>query len=345
MFKKLLFFMFFSFFTSLYAQETWNFPAISISDETQDAIGAQIAINTNEKAIASWQRFDGSNYIIQTKYSTDGGSSWSPSATNLSASSQDAFSAQIAMNSSRAVAIWARYDGSNYIIQSKYSTNAGTSWNEVSENLSLASQNSILPEIAMNSSSKVVAIWRRDNGSNYIIQTKYSTDGGTNWNVTATDLSVVGQDSFIPKVVINDSGKAIAIWGRYDGSNFIVQIKYSTDGGANWNASPIDLSASGENIGDCQIALNNLDEAIAIWIRYNGSNYIVQTKYSTDGGATWSPSATDLSEVGEDSRQPRIAINNLSKAIAMWERFDGYNLIAQTKNSSDRGDTWSLVAT
>ena len=134
------------------------------------------------------------------------------------------------MNSSRAVAIWARYDGSNYIIQSKYSTNAGTSWSSSPTNLSLASQNSILPEIAMNSSSKVVTIWRRDNGSNYIIQTKYSTDGGTNWNVTATDLSVVGQDSFIPKVVINDSGKAIAIWARYDGSNFIVQVKYSIDG-------------------------------------------------------------------------------------------------------------------
>ncbi len=345
MFKKLLFFMFFSFFTFAYAEETWNFPAISISDENQDAIGAQIAINANDKAIASWQRSDGSNTIIQTKYSTDGGSSWSSSPINISASGEDAGSSQIAMNSSKAVSVWQRYDGSNYIIQSKYSTDAGTSWNGTPTNLSLAGQNSSFPEIAMNSSSKVVAIWKRYNGSNYIIQSKYSTDGGTTWNVTATDLSVVGQDSYVPKVVINDSNKAIAIWGRYDGSNFVVQAKYSMDGGANWNASPIDLSASGENIGDCQIALNNSNEAIAIWTRYDGSNYIVQTKYSTDGGANWSPSASNLSQVGEDSRQPQIAINNLSKAIAIWERFDGSNWIVQTKNSQDSGVTWSLVAT
>nr|NGX30458.1 hypothetical protein [Candidatus Anoxychlamydiales bacterium] len=344
-FKKLLFFMFFSFFTSLYAQETWNFPPSSISAETQDALGAQITINANDKAIASWQRFDGSNYIIQTKYSSNGGSSWSSSATNLSSSGQDAGSSRIVMNNTKAVALWQRHDGSNYIIQTKYSSDVGVTWNEVATNLSQAGQSSYLPEITMNSSSKAIAIWKRYNGSNYIIQSKYSTDGGENWNVTATDLSLVGQDSYVPKVVINDSDKAIAIWGRYDGSNFIVQIKYSIDGGTNWNASPIDLSASGENVGDCQIALNNSNEAIAIWTRYDGSNYIVQTKYSTDGGATWSPSASNLSEAGEDSRQSQIAINNLSKAIAIWERFDGNNLIAQTKNSSDSGASWSLVAT
>ncbi|NGX51969.1 MAG: hypothetical protein KR126chlam5_00262 [Candidatus Anoxychlamydiales bacterium] len=345
MFKKLLFFMFFSIFTSLHAQETWNFPAISISDENQDAIGAQVVINTNDKAIASWQRSDGSNTIIQTKYSTDGGSSWSSSPANLSASGENAGSSKIAMNISKAVAIWHRYDESNWIIQSKYSTNAGTSWSEATTNLSSVSQNANSPEIAMNNSSKAVAIWRRYNGSNYIIQTKYSTDGGANWNVTATDLSVVGQDSFVPNVVINDSDKAIAIWGRYDGSDFRIQVKYSTDGGANWNASPIDLSALGESVGACQIALNNSNEAIAIWTRYDGSNYIVQTKYSTDAGATWSPSASDLSDAGQDSRRPQIVLNNSSKAIAIWERHSGYNWMVQTKNSSDGGANWSLTAT
>lgn len=346
MFKKSLIFIFISFLANTFAQENWNYPPISISDANQDAIGSQIAINANDNAIAIWQRYDGSHYIIQTKYSSDGGNTWNTSATDLSQIGQDAGSSHIVLNdSSNAIAIWQRYDGSNYIIQSKYSQDSGVSWSASPTNLSQADQNSSFPNIAMNSSSKAIAVWKRFDGSNYIIQTKYSTDGGVSWSSTPTLLSQAAQDSYIPKIAINDSDNAISIWSGFDGSNFIVQVKYSTSGGVSWNTTPINLSESGENAMACQIALNNSNEAIAIWQRYDGANYIIQAKYSTDGGATWNATATDLSEIDQDGTQPQIAINNLGKAIAIWERFDGNNWIVQTKYSTDSGATWSLSVT
>ncbi len=345
MFKKILFFMSFLVSVFIYAQEPWNFPPNTISAENQDAILARIAINADNKAIAIWNMYNGSNYIIQTNHSQDAGSSWSLNPTNLSQTDSNAHFANITMNSSDAAAIWQGYDGSNYIIQTKSSQDFGSSWSSSIINLSDSGQNSDAPQIAMNNSSKTIAIWRRFNGSNYIIQTKYSTDGGKTYNSNATNLSAIGLDSYNPKVVINDSNQAIAVWSKYDGLHYIIQAKYSQDGGASWNDTAINLSASNQDAADCQIALNNLNEAIAIWTIYDGSNYIVQTKCSQDGGRNWSATATDLSQSGQNALLGEIALNNFSKAIAIWNRFDGNNWIVQIKSSQDGGISWSLNST
>ena len=207
------------------------------------------------------------------------------------------------------------------------------SWNASPIDLSNANESVGDVQIALNNSNEAIAIWARKDGSNFIIQTKHSIDGGATWSASASDLSEAGKDSYQPRVALNNSGKAIAVWERFDGYNWIVQTKNSQDRGETWSLVATDLSLSGRKSWNPNITLTDLNDAIAIWKRYSGYNWIVQTKDSSDAGSTWNETATDLSTAGQDGYQPEISINSSGQAIVIWPRFDGSKWVMQTINN------------
>jgi hypothetical protein len=46
------------------------------------------------------------------------------------------------------------------------------------------------------------------------------------------DLSAAGQNAFNPEVAVDAQGNAIAVWRRFDGTNFIVQAAVRAAGGS-----------------------------------------------------------------------------------------------------------------
>ncbi|MHA2429106.1 MAG: hypothetical protein ACXADB_13885, partial [Candidatus Hermodarchaeia archaeon] len=48
-------------------------------------------------------------------------------------------------------------------------------WNQPAINLSEAGQDALRPQVAMDETGHAVAVWRRSNGSNYIIQESHSS--------------------------------------------------------------------------------------------------------------------------------------------------------------------------
>ena len=142
------------------------------------------------------------------------------SGTQLSASGQDAETPQLALNSNRqAVAIWSRSNGTNKIIQTCEKPSGGKWSTPVS--LSASSQNASLPLLALNDAGQAVAVWKRSNGTNTIIQASTLNFGAT-WS-TPIDLSQTGQNADNPKVAINAKGECIALWQRPDGTSTRIQ--------------------------------------------------------------------------------------------------------------------------
>ena len=114
--KTLKLFMFATAFCSLSQNLNagWTTP-VAISSTISDQ--PDIAVDSTGNAVACWQGFDGSNYIIQSAVQPKGGS-WSTLVT-LSASGENAQDAEVDVDQKgNAVAIWSRYDGLNAIIQS-----------------------------------------------------------------------------------------------------------------------------------------------------------------------------------------------------------------------------------
>ncbi len=135
----------------------------------------------------------------------------------------------------------------------------------------------------------------------------------------ATDLSAPGQDAREPQLALDQSGNALAVWLRPNGSNTVVQSAWRPAGGS-WGATQ-DVSAPGGHAFTPQVAFDGAGNALAVWTRSNGANEIAQAAWRTAGGI-WQP-AQDLSAAGQDASYPQVAVNGAGTAVVVWERWNG----------------------
>ena len=101
-------------------------------------------------------------------------------------------------------------------------------------------------------------------------------------------------------MAVDGQGNAIAVWQRFDGTNFIMQAAVRAAGGS--FGAPQDLSAAGQTANDPQVAVVGRGNAIAVWSRSNGTNFIVQAAVRAAGGSFGAPQ--DLSAAGQDRKRP-----------------------------------------
>ena len=245
-----------------------------------------IAVDPSGNAVATWQRFNGTNQIIQGATLASGSTTWI-STTDLSAVGKNASQPNVAVDASgNAVAIWQRSNGTNTIIQGAKLAFGSTTWTSTTD-LSAVGQNASLqspgnPSLTVDPSGNAVAVWERSNGTNNIIQGATLASGSTTWTST-TDLSAVGEDASNPYVRVDGSGNAVAIWQRSNGTNTIIQGATLSFGSTTWAATN-DLSAVGQTAGLSQLgralAVNPSGTAVAGWDRSNGANLIAQASTS-----------------------------------------------------------------
>ncbi len=197
------------------------------------------------------------------------------------------------------------------------------------------------PSLAMSSSGRVIAsLWRQGSGSQMRIQYAVTPDAGATWGAVV-DLTAAGLAAAEPDLAMSSDGSVqAATWWRSNGANKIIQVRASGDSGATWS-SPVDLSATGSDATDPQVAVSSDgSRQTVVWRRGAFGFQRVQVSTSSDGGATWS-SASDLSVVG-NALPPAIAISadGLHQAIT-WSYSSGSNYTVQMSTSSDGGATWS----
>ena len=328
--------------TPAWAVESWSTP-VDLSENTQTAYSPQIVAAPNNTLTAIWVRGDGSNGKVQTRTSTDAGATWS-AVVDLSENTQNAYSPQIvAAPNNTLTAIWYRYNGTKFVVQTRTSSDAGATWSAVVD-LSENTQDAVDPQIVAAPNNTLTAIWRRYDGSHYIVQTRTSTDAGATWS-SVVDLSAAGEDARYPQIVADSDNTLTAIWRRGDGSNTIVQTRTSTDAGATWS-TVVDLSENTQDASQPQIVAAPNNTLTAIWRRGDGSNTIVQTRTSTDAGATWS-TVVDLSENTQDASQPQIVAAPNNTLTAIWRRSNGSEDIIQSSSlapSSSASSSFSADA-
>ena len=292
----------------------------------QSAFGPQIVSSAEGSRIAVvWYRSNGlGDTIVQARTSIDGGTTWG-ATTDLSGIGQDAGAPQIVSSAegSRIAVVWYRSNGSNTIVQSRRSIDGGATWGATTD-LSMAGQNAQVPQVTSSADGiRVTAVWNRSNGSNTIVQSRTSADGGATWGAT-TDLSAAGQNANYPQVVYSAGGSRVTVlWYLSGSNNYVVQARTSADGGATWGVTT-DLSATGRNIGRPQITSSaDGPQLTAVWGLLSGANTIVQARTSGDGGNTWG-ATTDLSAAGQDTSRPQITSSaDGTRLTAVWTRENG----------------------
>ena len=326
---------------------SWSTPVdLSASGQVDDSPQI-VASGDGNRLAAIWT--DWPNRIIQVATSSNGGASW---GTPVDLSAPDSYFPQVTSSSDgmRLVAVWERHDGSDLLVQAAASSNGGASWGSPVDlsntglNASLASAD---PQVTGSSDgTRVTALWKHSDGSKIRVQAATSSNGGATWG-PPVDLSGAGQNADEPQIDAAADGRHLAaVWKRWNAFNYIVQAATSSDGGASWG-SPVDLSAAGQDAWRPQLATAGDGSGMAaIWMRYDGGHWIVQTAASVNAGTSWGPSV-DLSAPGQSANWPQVAISGAgSRIVAIWQRRNGIsdpnpNDTVQVAVSSSSGVTWS----
>jgi PKD domain-containing protein len=276
-------------------EEDWEEPD-DLSDAGQDAGEPAVAMNDAGEAVAVWTRLDGDD-IVQAAVRPAGEDDWGE-PDDLSDAGQDAGEPAVAMNDAgEAVAIWRRSNGSKDIAQAA-ALPADGDWEEP-EDLSNSSQSAMSPVVAMSDvAGGAVAMWYRSDGTDLRVQAVVrSTDG--NWSSPDT-LSAAGENAGFPKVSIDASGNAFAVFGRNgDDGPFVQATGYDFVGPQVRNLQIPATGTVGEPVFFAVSPFDVFPLGATIWMFGDGSQAAsgnaVSHVYSAPGAYSVTVSAFDAS--------------------------------------------------
>jgi LPXTG-motif cell wall-anchored protein len=211
-----------------WTQEVTDLSVIDGNDLNVAGYPPQVVADSDGTVTVIWTVNVGGNWAIQSRTKVNG-EEWSPFVT-LSPESGSAGDAKLAVNSSGLVAaIWTWFDGADgEVVQVRtldlpgtwsnsvnlFSTHPGCSSDEVGECVGK-------PEVFVESSGRVTAIWNLSSGDTSSVQTSYS-ESVDEWS-TPTYISEPNGESDGQQLTVDSTGLAIAIWIRYEGGNGSIQ--------------------------------------------------------------------------------------------------------------------------
>lgn len=296
-------------------------------DNTQLTDVPQVAVDAAGIVTATWSHFEPNRFTVQAATRLTDGTWTTP--VSLSAPGQSARTTDLAVDpAGNATAIWV----SGALVQAA-TRPAGGTWTAPVD-LSTVAGSRANPRVVVDPAGTATAVWGSFTGT-YGIQTATRPFGGA-WTA-AVDLGAPGQDTFdTPQLAADRRATVTAVWQRHDGSGWIVTSATSAAGGG-WT-TPVDLSATGHDAWDPQVAIDPAGNATAVWSlsddSTSNSTRTVQAVRRTAAGSWTAP--VDLSS-GGSSWNPQVALDPSGNATTAWSRNDGAGWTVQARGLDAAG--------
>ena len=135
----------------------------NLSAAGENATAPQVAVDADGDAVFTWARFDGADHRVQARARSAAGTL--SAVQTLSSAGQDAGRPQVAVDADGdAVLTWLRSDGTNYRIQARARSAAGTL--SAVQTVSAAGQDAFDPQVAVDADGDAVFTWQRFDGAN-----------------------------------------------------------------------------------------------------------------------------------------------------------------------------------
>jgi hypothetical protein len=201
-------------------------------------------------------------------------------AVDVSAAGSDSFEPSIAEDASgNMLYVWTMNESPTITrIQARFRAADGTF--DATQTISDPGQPASSPQVAFDPSGNAIAVWTRFDGTNGRIQAAFRPAGGSFG--AAQTISAAGGDASQPQISIDSSGKAVAVWIRFDGSKERVQAAVRPASGSFGVAQT--LSDAGQNAEKPRVGAGGTADshAAVVWDRSDGVNLIVQSARRRD---------------------------------------------------------------
>ena len=302
----------------------WGTPAPIGRDDSGSALYPQVAVDDSGNAIAVWQQYDGvRNNIWSNRFSVEAG--WGEAVLLETNNSGDAVKPQIAVDGSgNAIAVWQQDNGTRLGIYSNRYV-AGTGWGSATLIESNESDSALNPQIAVDDSGNATVVWEQGGGiyDDSIYSNRYTV--GVGWGSAILIGTTAGhwwdEGAIDPKVAIDGSGNAMAIWVQYGISGgSIWSNRY--EAGIGWGtASPIESNYSVSVLAIPEIAIDDSGDAIAVWSARDPFRYSILSSRYVVGDGWGDPTFVEADNTRHNSL-PHVAVDASGNAMAIWQQRD-----------------------
>jgi hypothetical protein len=173
------------------------------------------------------------------------------------------------------------------------------------EDLSPAGETAAAAQVAMAPDGSATVVWSGERNSSFVVfERRIGPDGVP--EPTIRQLSASQGDSFSPQVAVAPDGTVTVVWIHHDGSNFVVQTR-RVDPDGSVGPGPTDLSVTGRDAADPQVAVAPDGTATVVWKRFDGFHFLVkERRIAADG--TPGPPANTLSAAHRDAAAPQVGV-------------------------------------
>ena len=171
--------------------------------------------------------------------------------------------------------------------------------------LSQSTENIDTPQVAVDPSGNVTAVWIENDGYTWIVHSSSLPCGGS-WQPTTDIISQQDQKCASPRIVVDANGNATVVWAENDSA---IQASTKPFGGV-WQETPDTITPAATPYvfyQSPQIAADAAGNATAVWKMFDGYNFAVQASTKPYGGSWAVPDTLSLGD--QDIITPQIVVN------------------------------------
>ena len=232
---------------------------------------------------------------------------------------------QIAVDSAgNAIAVWSdvvRNPGYS-IWASRYDTAAGR-WSTGQRIQTDPTYWNSHPQVAVSSSGSAVVVWSHFNGSNTNVWANRFNVGTDSWGTAEQIETIDTGDAYNLRVAIDNSGNAIAVWSKSDGSRRNIWANRYEAGAGSWGAAELIENDNSGDARDPQVGFDRHGNAIAVWTQSDGSLSNIWANRYDAGAGSWGAAELIENDNSGDARSPQVGLDRDGNAIAAWIQPDG----------------------
>jgi hypothetical protein len=303
--------------------DNWANPVL-VETGAQDSFNPKVVLDASGNALAVWQQLDGLRTSIWANRFTHTSSTWGVAQQIEENNDGDATSPQIAVNpSGNAIAVWEQRDSTGLpsIWANGFTPSIG--WGRAVP-IETGIGSAEAPQVAIDASSNVVAVWQQSDGIQMNIWANRFTTSGR-WASAVLIGTNDSGNAITPQVAFDGIGNAMAVWNQHNGIGSTIHFNRLSASSNTWGqALPIDINTNLGNASHPQVSFNANGLGFVVWQQSESTNTVVgHSRFVPNSGWGRAFILGGTTNNVTNARAAQIAINASGDAMAVWQQSDG----------------------
>jgi len=280
-------------------------------------VGAGLALDGVGTAFAVWRQDSANRPSIWANRFDPSNETWGTAALLETDDQQYTYSTRVAASASgTAVAIW---DNGNQIYTNRYAAASGWS---MPQRVDIGNTYSPNPDVATNDAGQIAAVWIGPATSHYSVwSNRVRANGQWDEPKIMGDAQAAG-DARSPRIVLDSSGNAIAVWAQLAAGNVRNDIWANRfDVGNGWGTAQLLETNNAASALSPDAAVDGQGNVVAVWAQSDGTRYSIWSNRFVPGTGWGTARLIETSD--QDAGSPQVAADLAGNVVAVWTQSDG----------------------